>query len=437
MLVDRRTFVAGTSALLLSSRALARSRGNLFNDALITTFPLYETARLAAASPNGFNRIGHRRSLSDHNSRSVTMPNNDTLYSACWLDLTHGPVDLTVPSTNGRYLSVALMDAFTDNIAVIRAPVNSQALKVKIAGPGWKGDAPEGVRLVRMQSAYGWLLGRTFVEGADDIAAARVVQDGITVQSAAPNPSRLNLLPRTTTKPDGAIYLSAVNAAIASLDPKHPLVATLRHYASLGVGSTAPDSWQRLDPDIQTGWTNALTKLSDGSLADMRDHATVRNGWSWPDAHIGKFGRDARFRAAVALSGIGALPQEEAIYLRAVADDMGRPIDPHRRYRLTLPPTRQICDAFWSLSAYRGEADGRYFFEDNAIHRYAINSATTGLKRDANGAVELVIQVERPATDSTNWLPLPSTNPALMLRIYNPARALMRSPKLVGPLHII
>jgi hypothetical protein len=437
MLIDRRTFVGGTSAILLPGRALAWSRRDIFNEALIATFPLYETARLAMASPTGFNRIGHRRLLSDHSSRGVTMPNNDTLYSACWLDLTNGPVELTVPSTAGRYLSVALMDAFTDNIAVLRAPVNSQAIKVKIAGPGWKGNAPKGVRLVRMQSAYGWLLGRTFVEGADDIVAARVVQDGIVVQSAAPTPSRLNLLAKTTTQPDGSTYLAAVNAAIASLDPKHPLVPTLRRYASLGIGGTAIDNWQRLDADFQAGWTNALAKLGNGTLAEMGDHASVRNGWSWPDAHIGKFGKDARFRAAVALSGIGALPQKEATYLRAVADNMERPIDPHRRYRLTLPPTQQICDAFWSLSAYRGEADGRYFFEDNIIHRYAINSATNGLKRDANGAIELIIQVDRPATDVSNWLPLPSTNPALVLRIYRPARGLMRSPRLIGPPHII
>lgn len=63
--------------------------------ATIFLFPLYEMWRSrwnAIRNPvnprrgieNGF---GHARMLSDHRSRAVTTPNNDTLYSSAWLDL--------------------------------------------------------------------------------------------------------------------------------------------------------------------------------------------------------------------------------------------------------------------------------------------------------------------------------------------------------------
>ena len=79
------------------------------------TFPLYEMARTRyftvelPANPNrGANRIGHRRTLSDHSSRNVTTPNNDTLYSSAWLDLSAGPVEITVPKISRRYWSFHL-----------------------------------------------------------------------------------------------------------------------------------------------------------------------------------------------------------------------------------------------------------------------------------------------------------------------------------------
>ncbi len=57
--------------------------------------------------------------LADHASRAVTTPNNDTLYSTAFLDLTQGPVTLTVPATGARYWSAAVMDMFTNNNAVL------------------------------------------------------------------------------------------------------------------------------------------------------------------------------------------------------------------------------------------------------------------------------------------------------------------------------
>ena len=55
-------------------------------------FPVFEMARLAdrVAKAGALNQLRHRRRLLDHTSRSVTAPNNDTLYSNAWLDLSNG-----------------------------------------------------------------------------------------------------------------------------------------------------------------------------------------------------------------------------------------------------------------------------------------------------------------------------------------------------------
>lgn len=91
-------------------------------------FPLYEFARTAqdrtravGGSPGTLNTIAHRAQLQDHTSRQVTGPNNDTIYSSAFLELSGGPVELSAPTDLERYFSIAFMDAFTDNFAYIGA----------------------------------------------------------------------------------------------------------------------------------------------------------------------------------------------------------------------------------------------------------------------------------------------------------------------------
>src|SRR5216684_146851 len=70
-------------------------------DAYIYAFPLHEMYRVRyqalynPANPRraAVNRFLHRRALSDHTSRGVTTPNNDTIYSSAFLDLSQGPHD--------------------------------------------------------------------------------------------------------------------------------------------------------------------------------------------------------------------------------------------------------------------------------------------------------------------------------------------------------
>ena len=99
-------------------------------------FPLYEMARARfnamvnplnpAPSPVNGTPV-NRRNLIDHTARDVTTPNNDTLYSATWLDLHATPVRIRVPRVEGgRYWSVALLDIFTNNFAILgRATMSS------------------------------------------------------------------------------------------------------------------------------------------------------------------------------------------------------------------------------------------------------------------------------------------------------------------------
>ena len=121
-------------------------------------FPVYEmmrtraqtTTRAQAAGISGINMLFPRKKLADATSRDVTTPNNDTLYASAWLDLTNGPVTLTVPDLAGRYNSAALMNVFTDNVAILGTRTGGGG-QFTIVGPNWAGKKPEAGTLVRLE----------------------------------------------------------------------------------------------------------------------------------------------------------------------------------------------------------------------------------------------------------------------------------------------
>jgi hypothetical protein len=71
------------------------------------------------AKGNRPNVLVYQDSLSTPASRDVTTPNVDTLYAGALIDLGSGPVTLTLPPTGKRYASVALMDFWSNNFAVL------------------------------------------------------------------------------------------------------------------------------------------------------------------------------------------------------------------------------------------------------------------------------------------------------------------------------
>jgi Protein of unknown function (DUF1254) len=81
---------------------------------------------------------------------AIQTPNSDTPYSWLGMELRAEPIVVTVPPIEKeRYFTVQLIDAYTFNFAYIgsRATGNDGGSYL-IAGPGWKGQTPNGVKQV-------------------------------------------------------------------------------------------------------------------------------------------------------------------------------------------------------------------------------------------------------------------------------------------------
>jgi hypothetical protein len=365
------------------------------------------------------NVFGHMRRLADHRARAVTTPNNDTFYSTAQVDLSQGPVTVTLPPTGDRYLSLQLMDAYTNSFAILGTrTTGNDGGTFTLVGPR---DAAEGAQVVRCPTNHVWALARILVDGPHDVDAAKAIQQGISMQGPA------------TETPGPFAHRGAgwqdYFASAAQLMKLNPPIVTdrteLALMAPLGLDDFHPD---RFSPEevaaIEAGVAEAKAASKRGGLSG----AGFVEGWSYPAARLGDFGQDYALRASVAVSGLAALPPIEAMYMRAKGDLPGGLFEGLRNWRLhfpadALPPVH----SFWSLSLYEATEDGQFYFTDNPINRYAIGDRTEGLTWNADGSLDIWIGNAQPESDrAANWLPAPEGPFALFMRAYLP------KPELLG-----
>lgn len=400
-------------------------------------FPLYEMARtryLLIENPANPRRlapgaINHRRLLADHRSRAVTTPNNDTLYSSSWLDLASAPVIVSVPRVAARYWSVAMMDIFTNNFAMLGSRLDGEGpLQVVVAGPAWQGSAPTGMRVVRAPCNDVWLLARWLIEGAHDTDAVHAIQDAMRIEPLSPLVPRVvqSVAPGQSTDPHN--FLAVVNEMLS----RNPVPAAeqimVQSWSSIGVRPGEAGAWDALDESVRSAWRERIGPVYGPLREGLWAGARRVSGWAYPPAQIGQFGADYHLRAAVALGGLGALEPVEAIYLGIDHSPDGQPLTGSRSYRLAVPSGGVATDAFWSLSMYELLPDGRSFFVDNPIGRYAVGDRSPGLARRPDGSFDLWIQRDPPAAAdprAPNWLPAPAGRFQLTLRAYLPRPELL------------
>src|SRR6266481_7561982 len=117
---------------------------------------------------------------------AIQTPNSDTPYSFVGMDLRAEPIVLTVPPIEKkRYFSIQLIDAYTFNFAYVgsRATGNGGG-SFLIAGPGWKGETPRGVKtVIRSETEFVLAVYRTQLFNPGDIDNVKKVQAGYKAQT--------------------------------------------------------------------------------------------------------------------------------------------------------------------------------------------------------------------------------------------------------------
>ena len=105
---------------------------------------------------------------------TITGVNRDTILTIGWLNLRKGPLILQAPDMCDRYYSVQFTDP-AKNAAfayVGKRTTGTAAGTYLICGPGWKGDAPQGVAQISSPNNSVLIIGRVLVSGDNDLPAA-------------------------------------------------------------------------------------------------------------------------------------------------------------------------------------------------------------------------------------------------------------------------
>jgi hypothetical protein len=409
-------------------RAAVDSVRETIREAFHYAFPVYEFMRTrwqdvenpqnpARVAPNA---LFHWRRLADHTMRDLTTPNNDTLYSSAWLDLASGPLRVRVPDTGGRYYSVAFMDLFTNNFAYLgRRVTGTQAGEFVLLGPDGRGSLPAGARVIRAPTNDVWMFVRILVEGPGDVAAVHALQDSVTVDALAPAAPRSASIAPKPNDPEN--FLAIVNHGLGRNPVPVYERGLLDRLSAVGLRPGDGDAWSKLSDTVRARWSEAFPVLVAQLPAVTAPSRRLHAGWIESFPHIGNFGSDYLYRAQVALTGLAALEPAEVIYSAALTASDGTRFDGRSHYRVRIPPGGVPVDAFWSLSMYEVTPDGRRFFADNPLRRYAIGDRTRGLRQNPDGSIDIWIQQASPGPDKeSNWLPAPAGPFMLSLRAYQP-----------------
>ncbi|CRL51655.1 DUF1254 domain-containing protein [Pseudomonas sp. URMO17WK12:I11] len=355
----------------------------------------------------------------------IITPNSDTPYSFLVMDLRTEPLVVTFPKINGeRYYSMQLVDLYTHNVGYLGAREDGNGGgDFLIAGPGWQGQIPEGVkRVVRMTTELGLGVIRTQLFSPSDLGEVKQIQAGYKVQplcayagTPAPTPAPAVMWPAILEAKMVTDFWSLA-AFLLQFAPALPGDEVLRdQFPKLGLQPGA--SWP------PAGFEGAAQIESAGVFAQQKLAANVLK----LKTSVGLFGSPQEMkgrymeRALGAMAGIYGNSVQEALYPTYLVDSDGNPLDTSKkRYAFrfakdSLPPV----GAFWSITMYDGVTR---LLVRNELDRYLINSSMLPeLKVDGNGDIVIYLQHSSPGKAlESNWLPAPAGPMGVVLRLYLP-----------------
>lgn len=413
-----------------------RELGQTAGQAYIYGYPLVlmdETRRTMLAHDTGqagpefqINRLTSIRGWAQAGDETVVRPNLDTLYAVAWLDLSTGPVTLTVPDMGERYFVYQVMDAWTNVAAAPGTRTTGSGPDVfHIVQTGTPAPAEPGA-VIEVPTRMAWIIGRIVATAtAQDLDRVRALQDGF--ELSGPAPSGADIGPPGQLRPAGTVATLSTGAFFSRLDSlmddnpaparDAPMLATL---TSLGIGPQAGSE----PMSDRFGWLARwaigkgveAARIRLAGAIEQQSHGPAN--WRMTVEGMGDYGTDYALRAGVALVGLGANWPEDAVYPNTAIDSRGAPLNGAHAYRIhfepgSLPPVR----AFWSITLYDEEG----FLPEIAGGRHAITDRD-GLVYEPDGALVLVIAPQKPeGVPESNWLPAPDEDPfALTARLYWP-----------------
>ena len=368
--------------------------------------------------------------------------NSETIYGVGFLDLqADGPVVVTIPPGVLGLANDMWMRPLGD--IGIAGPDHGQGGRYLFLPPGHPDQVAEDdfVAVVRPRTYNVWLALRAFLGDGGDPAPGFATLEQTIIQpvsaDASPAATRhVNAtgMPFDTIHPVDARYFDDLAAMIAAehADAVDPEVSA--ELAQLGIDKNvpyAPDQRMRdiFDEAAQVGSVMAFglanaprsdhLRFPDRQwFANVAGYPTFRDERGRPmvDAMV----QMAWFATGRATAMTTPKPGTGSAYTWAYRDANGNWLDPRRSYRLRLPAPVP-AKTFWSVVVY--DLWTRSMLANGQKHP-SLNSYAPGIQINDDGAVDVHIGPEPPASGESNWIrTLPDLGWFPILRLYGPEQA--------------
>ena len=267
--------------------------------------------------------------------KTVVRANFDTLYSSAFLDLTKGPVVVSVPDTGGRYYLLPMLDMWTD---VFASPgwrtTGTEAADYLLTPPGWTGTVPSGMTRISAPTPYVWIIGRTKTDGPHDYDAVHKIQSGYKVtplsdwgKPAKPVEAKVDPTVDMKTPPKSQVDTMpadkyfAYAAELLKINPPHitdePIIARMKR---IGIEPGKSFDLGKVDPTIRDALKSVPEQAQELMASKQPTVARVVNGWQMNTDTMGVYGNYYLKRAIITQWGLGANLPEDAIYPTNLCD---------------------------------------------------------------------------------------------------------------------
>jgi hypothetical protein len=415
-------------------RAIAKE-AYIYGFPLVTNYQTMYKQAIDTTSPDyraPFDVLTSAANVATPEDKFVVTPNSDTPYSYLWMDLRAEPVIVTMPKIEeNRYYTGQMIDLYTFNFAYLGTrSYGNDGGTFMIAGPGWKGDTPKGVKAVaQSDTEFAYLLFRTQLFNPADLANVKKIQAGYKAQTlsqylkqpappAAPAVNWPKPTPDALASPALFTYLNFM----LQFCPTNPSEKDLmERFAKLNIGAGKTFDFAKLSPESQKAVTDGIGDAGQDLAALIKrinaDEVSSSNMFGTRECLKNNY----LYRFAGAKLGLYGNSGEEAIYLAYFVDGNNQPLDASKTsYTLLfpkggLPPAK----AFWSVTMYDGKTQ---FLVANPLKRHLLNSTMLkSFKYGGDGSLTIYVQKDSPgAAKESNWLPAPDGPFYAVLRVYMP-----------------
>jgi hypothetical protein len=380
-----------------------------------------------------FNTIASLANVATPDDKFVVTPNSDTPYSFLWMDLRAEPIIVTMPKIEkNRYYTGQMIDLYTFNFAYLGSrSYGNDGGTFMISGPGWKGDAPKGIRAVmQSETQFAYLLFRTQLFNPADLPNVKKIQAGYHAQTLSqylkqPAPPAAPAIdwPRPTEDAlKSPALFNYLNFMLQFCPTNSSETELMERFGRLNIGAGKTFDFAGLSPEVQKAITDGIADAGPDIAALIKKINADEVSSSDMFGTRAFLKNNYLYRYAGAKLGLYGNSGEEAIYLAYFVDANHQPLNASKASYTIQFPKGQLppAKAFWSITMYDGKTQ---LLVANPLKRYLLNSTMLkSYKYGRDGSLTLYIQKDSPgAAKESNWLPAPNGPFYAILRIYMPA----------------